>query len=221
MCFNFNKRILFVGTSDSFSTHLGGNFNSLVPAVYALECNGYELAMIDKVEIPEVSASLGVFTVHSHPSENIVFCTFTTKVLLAVLQEGSFKKFRVIENFSDTNVYQSCLTSQLFCGYCPKEESLNMLTFAEKPIPNSNSYQWSNVHDSNKAGKKDSKAEDKQGPLLVKYSYSIPEFKDNVKFALVDTFMGFMFMFTDQEIFKCVITRKSLVLEEKSANFGN
>ena len=142
MAYNFSKRLLFVGTADSFSSQLGSNVNSLVPAVYCLECSGYELTVLDKLEIPEVSASLGVFTVHSHPSENIVFCTFTTKVLVTAFQENSFKRFRVIEGFSDSPVYQTLLSPQVFCGYCPKEESLNLLSFIEKAAPKSSAYQW-------------------------------------------------------------------------------
>lgn len=218
MCFNYNKRNLFVGTADSFSAQLGGSFNSLVPSVYCLECSGYELIMLDKLEIPEMTASLGVFTVQSHPTENIVFCTFVTRVLVAAFTEGNFKKFKIVEGFSDSAIYQSCLSAPLFCGYCPKEESLNILTFTEKSPSKGGSYQWSSALEHERAVPK---VEQKQAPLVAKYSYAIPEFKNNVKFTLVDSFLGLMFVFTSQEIFKCVITRKSLTLDDKSAMFGN
>lgn len=217
MSFNHTKRLLFVGTADSFSSQLGGSFNSLVPTLYCLECSGYELATLDKVEIPEVAASLGMFTVRCHASENIVFCTFTTKVLVTAFAENSFKKFRVIDGFSDSPVYQTVVASSILCGFCPKEESLSVLSFVGKEVPKGNTYQWNEIMEKEKSIPK---SDDKQGPLLAKYSYSIPEFKNSVKFALVDTYLGIMFMFTSQEIYKCVISRKSLILEDKSVTIG-
>lgn len=217
MRFNYSKRLLFVGTADSFSAQFGGSFNSLVPAVYCLECSGYELATLDKLEIPEVSASLGVFTVQCHPTANIVFCTFGTKVLVAAFEDGGFKKFRVLDHFSDSPVFQASLHSSLFCGYCPKEESLNLMVFQEKAVPKPSAYQWNEMLGKEKSA---SKSDDKQGPLLAKYSFSIPELKQGIKFALVDSYLSLLFAFTSSEVFKCVIARKSLVLEDKSASFG-
>ena len=103
MRYNFNKRILFIGCADSFSAHMTSSYESLVPTVYALECSGHELSVIDKLEIPDSQSNLGVFTLQSHSSEDIVFCTFTTRVLIAFLKDRKFNKFKVIENFSHRN----------------------------------------------------------------------------------------------------------------------
>lgn len=209
MCFNYTKRILFVGCADSFSSQPGASYNSLVPSLYALECSGYDLSSLDKIEVPESDENLGVFTIHSHASSNIVFCTFTTKVLIAALEGNKFKKFRIVERFSEGNVYQSMIISSTFCAYSPKEESFNVLTF-EKKHPGfnlsstSDSKQWPG--DFSRPG----------GPFLSKYSYTIEDFKDDIKFALIDSNLGLMFVFR-QEIFKCIITRNSLVLDDKIA----
>lgn len=50
------------------------------------------------------------------------------------------------------------------------------------------------------------------------YNYTIPEFKDNIRFALADQTVGVMFVFTDI-ISKCIISKNSLILDDKSAEF--
>jgi hypothetical protein len=211
MCFNHNKRVIFVGCADSFSAHLGGSYNSLIPAVYALECSGYELSMIDKLEVPDSDANLGVFTIHGHSREDIVFCTFTKRVLIAKLQDRKFQKFKVIDSFTDGSIYSSALLGSVFCGYCPKEESFNMLKFdAKRPdIPLGYSTDFD-------LGSKSLPSVSKAGPLLAKYVYAIQEFKDDIKFSLIDANLSVMFVFR-QEIYKCIITRNSLVLDDKLA----
>ena len=221
MCFNYSKRLLFVGTASSFSAQLTGNFNTLVPAVYALECSGYELTCVDKIEVPEAAASLGIFTIHCHPTENIVFCTFTTKVLVSYFHERSFKKFRVINSFSSSNVYQSSLNGSVFCGYCAKEESISILSFPEKAQYKDSNYNLrSAIQSQDWPIKQNNLVQDKQRPLMTKYSFIIPEFKEQIKFTLVDWNMSLMFVAVPLAIFRCVITRKSLVMDDKSVSIG-
>lgn len=216
MTLSHDRKILFVGTADSLGQIVSGP-EGYVPAVHALEASGYELAKLDKIEIPEISASMGVFTVKCHPSERIVFCTFSTKLLVAALINNSFQKFRVIDHFSDSPVYQTVLQGSAFAAYCPKEESFNICQFEEKEYQKSGSYQWNSMIEAEKTAMK---VDEKSAPLLTKYSFSIPEFKNNFKFCLVDSNLGLMFVFAGQEIFKCVISRKSLILEDQSANYG-
>lgn len=215
MCFNHTKRTLFVGCADSFSSQPGVGYNSLIPAVYALECLGYELSLIDKIEVPDNDANLGVFTIHSHLTDDIVFCTFTSKLMIARLRHRKFDKFRVVDRFSEGSVYQSALLGSMFCGYCPKEESFNTATFERKKLAVSQGYTAGFD-----MGEKSMPSMEKAGPLLAKFAYAIPEFKDDIKFCLVDANLSLMFVFR-QEIYKCVITRNSLVLDENCAMHSN
>lgn len=54
---------------------------------------------------------------------------------------------------------------------------------------------------------------------MERYSYAIEEFRDDVRFVLVDDFLAVMFVFTNS-VYKCILTRKSLALDDKKIDLS-
>jgi hypothetical protein len=54
---------------------------------------------------------------------------------------------------------------------------------------------------------------------VERYSYAIEEFRDDVRFVLVDDFLAVMFVFTNS-VYKCILTRKSLALDDKKIDLS-
>lgn len=205
MCFNHNNRMIFLGSVERFSQVQTKLYESLVPTIYALECNGYLVTLMDKLHIGGVESSQGIFTISSHPSENIVFCTFNTHVVIASFSGKKFLKCKTIEKFSDSIIYQSGLADRRFFGYCPRNESINLLVFEEKKPAKIG---WLDQSD----------ALTSDYPLQTHF-FTIKEFKNDIRFILVDEKVNLLFAFRSH-IHKCSITRNSLTLDQKSVHLG-
>ena len=206
MCFNHSKKLIFLGSVESFSSSASQSHESLVPTIYALECNGYLLSTLDKIQIGGVESSQGIFTIHAHHSEDVVFCTFNTHVVFASLLHGQFHRCKTVEKFSESAVYRSSLQATSFFGYCPRSESLKVLLFEEKPHA--------------KVGWLEQSVGETSDLPVQKYYYTIKEFDNDIRFILVAEEVGLLFVFRSV-VHRCAITRNSLTLEDQVAYLGS
>ncbi len=128
-CFNHSKRMIVIGAVESFSTKTTSSYEGLIPVLYAFENSGHNVTLLDRLEIGGMEPIQGVFTIHEHPNEDIFFSTFAKHVLISIVSKGKFEKFRIIDKFSETVVYQSVLAGDRFCGFCAKTQNFNILSF--------------------------------------------------------------------------------------------
>lgn len=129
MCYNYNKKLLFLGTVDSFSLTLSTSPESFIPVLYCVECNGHTVTYLDRLMIPGEKNSHGIFSVQSHPSENIIFCAFNTSVLVVHFEDNRFGKLKIVKDCSESSVYQSIFSPGSYSLFCPKSKKVTILDF--------------------------------------------------------------------------------------------
>jgi len=198
ICFNYSKRILFLGGVEGY----GNGYESMVPAVYALSCQGNDIGYLDQIEIGGIESTQGVHTIKAHYKADIVLATYGSQIVMASLENKKFQKYRIIDKYSDSTIYQSIFNGKnTYWGYCSKNETMNILKLGEGQGP--------------------LEPQDPQSSISIqRYTYSIPSFKDDIKFILVDPDVSAMFVFR-QDIAKCMINAHTLVLDEYTAPYSS
>jgi hypothetical protein len=120
---------MFCGGSVSDTPHILENELAMYPILFALETSGHTLQLQAEMKITEYGPSQGIFTLTTHPEDNLVFCTFSKHLLITLFKKSQFIKFRVISNMSESLVYRSVLGSHSFFGFCSRSESLKKVEF--------------------------------------------------------------------------------------------
>ena len=129
---NYSRRVLFLGSADLYVLESGGKkFETRVPAIYAFECAGRMLGLLDKFEVGGEESTLGVNSIVAHAHTNIIFASFNTHVVIAILDQGKFVKFRVVQGFSEGPVYRLQQFGNSLSGLCWKGKRLVILRFGK------------------------------------------------------------------------------------------